>query len=232
MLRAVGASVTGPGHLQACQPSQDALSVRGWRGGWIAAVADGLGSKPLSGVGSRLAVQSAQAVFRESGAWTLPDRDRVTAIYQRWLARVASPEPAAYATTLLVAACDAHGELRYLQIGDGLIVSKNQGVVQVITPERTGFGNQTRALGVDRSWSAWTTGSVQLHRPRDFMLLVTDGVSDDIDANQIEGFAEAVHREVAARTRRGARAWLKHEMTHWATPGHTDDKTISMIFRG
>ena len=49
---------------------------------------------------------------------------------------------------------------------------------------------------------------------------------------QIEGFAEAVHREVAARTRRGARAWLKHEMTHWATPGHTDDKTISMIFRG
>ena len=156
----------------------------------------------------------------------------VKAIYQRWLARVASPEPAAYATTLLVAACDAHGELRYLQIGDGLIVSKNQGVVQVITPERTGFGNQTRALGVDRSWSAWTTGSVQLHRPRDFMLLVTDGVSDDIDANQIEGFAEAVHREVAARTRRGARAWLKHEMTHWATPGHTDDKTISMIFRG
>ena len=232
MLRAVGASVTGPGHLQACQPSQDALSVRGWRGGWIAAVADGLGSKPLSGVGSRLAVQSAQAVFRESGAWKLPDRDVVTAIYQRWLARVASPEPATYATTLLVAACDAHGELRYLQIGDGLIVSKNQGVVQVITPERTGFGNQTRALGVDRSWSAWTTGSVQLHRPRDFMLLVTDGVSDDIDANQIEGFAEAVHREVAARTRRGARAWLKHEMTHWATPGHTDDKTISMIFRG
>ncbi len=232
MLRAVGASVTGPGHLQACQPSQDALSVRGWRGGWIAAVADGLGSKPLSGIGSRLAVQSAQAVFRESGAWTLPDRDMVTAIYQRWLARVASPEPAAYATTLLVAACDAHGELRYLQIGDGLIVSKNQGVVQVITPERTGFGNQTRALGVDRSWSAWTTGSVQLHRPRDFMLLATDGVSDDIDANQIEGFAEAVHREVAARTRRGARAWLKHEMTHWATPGHTDDKTISMIFRG
>ena len=232
MLRAVGASVTGPGHLQACQPSQDALSVRGWRGGWIAAVADGLGSKPLSGVGSRLAVQSAQAVFRESGAWTLPDRDMVTAIYQRWLARVASPEPAAYATTLLVAACDAHGELRSLQIGDGLIVSKNQGVVQVITPERTGFGNQTRALGVDRSWSAWTTGSVQLHRPRDFMLLVTDGVSDDIDANQIEGFAEAVHREVAARTRRGARAWLKHEMTHWATPGHTDDNTISMIFRG
>ena len=232
MLRAVGASVTGPGHLQACQPSQDALSVRGWRGGWIAAVADGLGSKPLSGVGSRLAVQSAQAVFRESGAWTLPDRDMVKAIYQRWLARVASPEPAAYATTLLVAACNAHGGVRYLQIGDGLIVSKNQGVVQVITPERTGFGNQTRALGVDRSWSAWTTGSVQLHRPRDFMLLVTDGVSDDIDANQIEGFAEAVHREVAARTRRGARAWLKHEMTHWATPGHTDDKTISMIFRG
>ena len=232
MLRAVGASVTGPRHLLTCQPSQDALSVRGWRGGWIAAVADGLGSKPLSGVGSRLAVQSAQAVFRETDAWRLPDRDVVTAIYQRWLVRMGSPEPAAYATTLLVAACNAHGEVRYLQIGDGLIVSKSQGAVQVITPERTGFGNQTRALGVDRSWSAWTTGSVQLHRPGDFMLLVTDGVSDDIDPHRIGGFAQAVHREVAGRTRRGARAWLTHELTHWATPGHADDKTMSMIFRG
>jgi len=171
-------------------------------------------------------------VFRETDAWKLPDRDLVTAIYQHWLARVGSPEPAAYATTLLAAACNAHGAIRYLQMGDGLIVSKSQGAVQVITPERTGFGNQTRALGVDRSWSAWTTGSVQLLHSGDFVLLVTDGVSDDIDAHQIEGFAEAVHREVAARTRRGARVWLKHEMTHWATPGHTDDKTMSMIFRG
>lgn len=232
MLRAVGASVTGPGHLLACQPSEDALSLRGWRGGWIAAVADGLGSKPLSRVGSRLAVQSAQAVFRETGAWKLPDRDVVRTIYQRWLVRVGSSEPAAYATTLLVAACDAHGEVRYLQVGDGLIVIKSQGVVQVITPERTGFSNQTKALGVDRSWSAWTTGSVQLRYRGDFVLLVTDGVSDDIDAHRIGGLAEAVHREVAARTRRGARAWLTHEMTHWATPGHTDDKTMSVIFRG
>lgn len=179
-----------------------------------------------------MAVQSAQAVFRETDAWKLPDRDVVTAIYQRWLARVASPEPAAYATTLLVAACNPHGEVRYLQLGDGLIVSKSRGVVQVITQERTGFGNQTRALGVDRSWSAWTAGSVQIPNPGDFALLMTDGVADDVDAPRIDGFANAVTREVAARNRRGARAWLKHEMTHWATPGHTDDKTMSMIFRG
>lgn len=232
MLRAVGASVTGPGHLLASQPSQDALSVRGWRGGWISAVADGLGSKPFSGVGSRLAVQCAQAVLRETDAWHLSDREVVTAIYQRWLAQVASLEPAAFATTLLLAACHAQGKVRYFQMGDGLIVAKSRGVVQVLTPERTGFGNQTHALGVDRSWSAWTTGSVQIPHPGDFVLLMTDGVSDDIDAHHAGEFAAAVHREVAARTRRGARAWLTHEMTHWATPGHTDDKTISMIFRG
>lgn len=232
MFRAVGASVTGPGHLRACQPSQDALSVRGWRGGWIAAVADGLGSKPLSGVGSRLAVQSAQAVFRETDAWKMPDRDVVRAIYKRWLARVGSPDPAAYATTLLVAACDAHGAVRYLQIGDGLVVTRSHGVAQDITPERSGFSNETQALGVDRSWSAWATGLVQIRHPGDFVLLMTDGVSDDIDAHRVGEFAEAVHREVVARTRRGARAWLTHEMTHWATPGHTDDKTMSMIFRG
>ena len=48
MLRAVGASVTGPGHLELGEGCQDAHSIKGWRGGWIAAVADGLATGTLS----------------------------------------------------------------------------------------------------------------------------------------------------------------------------------------
>lgn len=232
MLRAVGASVTGPGHLLESQPSQDALSLRGWRGGWIAAVADGLGSKQFSRLGSRSAVQCAQAVLRSADAWRLPDRDVVTAIYRRWLRSVSTLEPAAYATTLLVAACDDQGHVRIFQLGDGLILTKTHSNVQMVTLDRTGFGNQTQALGVDRSWSAWVTATVQLRHPGDFVLLMTDGVSDDVGTSQVGDFAALVHREVAVRTRRGGRSWLANEMTHWATPGHTDDKTMAMIFRG
>lgn len=232
MLRAVGSSVTGPGHLLELQPNQDALSLRGWRGGWIAAVADGLGSKQFSRVGSRLAVQSAQAVLRSTDASRLPDRDVVTAIYRRWLMSVSSLEPATYATTLLVAACDGQGYVRIFQLGDGLILSRTYSNVQVITPEPTGFGNQTKALGVDRAWSAWCTATVQLRHPGDFVLLMTDGVADDVDTSRVGEFAAAVHHEVAVRSRRGGRSWLANEMTNWATPGHKDDKTMAMIFRG
>lgn len=177
-------------------------------------------------------MQCAQAVLRGANAWRLPDRDVVTAIYQRWLMSVSSLDPAAYATTLLVAACDDQGHVRIFQLGDGLILTRAHSTGQVITPDRTGFGNQTQALGVDRSWSAWTTATVQLRHPGDFVLLMTDGVSDDVDRSHVGEFAATVHREVVVRTRRGGRSWLANEMTHWATPGHTDDKTMVMIFRG
>src|SRR5690554_2547306 len=56
-LLAGGASVRGPAHSQEGTPNQDALCVSGCRGGWVIAVADGLGSRPLSHLGSRKAVQ-------------------------------------------------------------------------------------------------------------------------------------------------------------------------------
>lgn len=232
MLRAVGASVIGPGHLQEQQPSQDALSLRGWRSGWIAAVADGLGSKSQSALGARLAVQSAQAVLRSPDSWELPDRDLVTLIYRRWLKAIGTLEPGTHATTLLVAASDSTGHVRVFQLGDGVILARTLKGIEVITPDRSGFGNQTKALGVDRSWSAWVTATVKLKQPGDLVLLMTDGVADDIETGSTEGFVDAVHRQVVKRSRRAGRKWLKNELTQWATPGHTDDKTVAMIFKG
>lgn len=231
MFRAAGASVAGPGHVQSGQPNQDALSLRGWQGGWIAAIADGLGSKPFSSQGARWAVQCAQRVLRHPDWSHASDREVVSAIYRLWLSGVSAIDPGSGAATLLIAACQADGLVRLFQIGDGLILVRTASGMQVITPDRTGFGNQTAALGVTRSWSSWTTASVQLSQPGDLVLLMTDGISDDVDACHLEDFAVTVRRELAKRTRRGCRSWLRHEMTHWATPGHSDDKTMAMIFK-
>ncbi|MDO7895155.1 protein phosphatase 2C domain-containing protein, partial [Pseudomonas aeruginosa] len=62
-LLASGASVR-PAHQQDDSPNQDALAVSGIRGGWCVAVADGLGSRPLSHFGSRKAVQLSRHVLR------------------------------------------------------------------------------------------------------------------------------------------------------------------------
>ena len=232
MLRAAGGSVVGPVHMQSGQPTQDALSLRGWCGGWIAAVADGLGSKQFSAQGARWAVQCAQAVLRDETSNQLTDRDVVTAIYRRWLAGVPNSDPGSCATTLLVAACTAAGNVRIFQIGDGIILARTTQGLRLFTPEKAGFGNQTLALGPSRSWSAWTTGSIQLNHPGDQVLLMTDGIADDVDAGLLASFADTIHGQLKVRTRRAGRVWLNREMTHWGTPGHSDDKTIAMIFKG
>jgi serine/threonine protein phosphatase PrpC len=216
MLRAAGACVTGPAHLQAFQPGQDALALRGWRGGWIVAVADGLGSRARSATGSRLAVRAAQQIARQwsPASWQeLPARQCATDLYRRWLA------------------CDAEGRARVWQLGDGMVLCRLGGRVQVITPDRPGFGNQTRALGTHRAWSDWHTASFTLREPGDLVLLMTDGVSDDLAAPSLDGFTQVVHRQIQQRSRRQGRRWLTHELTHWATPLHSDDKTVAVVFR-
>jgi len=236
VLRAAGTSVIGPAHLSQGQDGQDALSLRGWRGGWIAAMADGLGSRSNSGVGARLAVQAAQRAARQwplqVGAWRdLPARDVAADIYRRWLVSVPWADKSSAATTLLLLVCDAAGYVRIWQIGDGMVLCRVKGQLQLITPERTGFGNQTRALGVHRAWSDWHTASFRLHEPGDLVMLMTDGVADDLQASVLDGFVAVMHRELAQRSRRQARRWLTHELTHWATPLHADDKTVAVVFK-
>jgi serine/threonine protein phosphatase PrpC len=234
MLKAAGACVTGPAHVQAGQDGQDALALRGWRGGWIAAVADGLGSRARSALGSRLAVQAAQQIARQwsPASWLdLSDRRCVTDLYRRWLALVPWQDKSCAATTLLWLVCDAEGRARVWQLGDGVVLCRIGGRIQVLTPDRPGFGNQTRALGTHRAWSDWHTASFTLREPGDLVLLMTDGVSDDLAASSLDGFMSVVHRQVRQRSRRQARRWLTHELTHWATPLHSDDKTVAVVFR-
>lgn len=236
MLRAAGACVTGPAHLSQGEDGQDALALRGWRGGWIAAVADGLGSRANSERGARLAVQAAQHVARQwslqAGTWRdLPARVVATDIYRRWLVTVPWADKSSAATTLLLLVCDAAGYARVWQIGDGLVLCRVKGQVQVITPERTAFGNQTRALGIDRAWSDWHTASFKLYDPGDLVMLITDGVADDLPVPMLDDFTTAVHRELMQRSRRQACRWLTHELTHWATPLHSDDKTVAVVFK-
>lgn len=235
MLRAAGVCVTGPAHLDAGELGQDALSLKGWHGGWIATVADGLGSRPLSARGSRIAVQTAQACLRECAAQAsfAPDaRVLATELYRRWLRkRPGHDQPAQAATTLLMAACSANGQVNTWQIGDGLIVARCAGQIRVFTPERSGFGNQTQALGVDKQWSAWHTAQFCLSQSGDLVALMTDGVADDLPTATLPGFLQTLHRQLQIRSRRQGRRWLTHELLNWATPGHSDDKTLAVIYK-
>lgn len=225
-LLASGASVRGPAHQQDGSPNQDAMAVSGIRGGWCVAVADGLGSRPLSHFGSRKAVQLSQHVLRRQSAIA---HDAVTGeVRQAWLSCFGE-HYRLHETTCLWARVDACGRTVAGQIGDGLLLARSGGVFKVLTDQRQGFGNQTLTLA---QADALNTRSFEfdLSQPGDGVLLMTDGISDDLIPEQLEPFFEAIYWRQLRCSKRRMRRWLTGELLDWSTPRHGDDKSIAGIF--
>lgn len=227
---ACGASVIGPRHVDLGEPNQDAAVLSGSRGGWIAAVADGLGSRTRSDLGARSACQVTRRILR-------PISNRVDPlvvlplIHQRWLEAIDPVPPRDAATTLLFSCVTDRGEVRAAQLGDGLLLVKYAGVFHRITPERTAFGNQTWALESTYSQDKWNSTKGMLTKPGDGVVLMTDGVADDLEPTHLADFFDGLYKDLRARNRRRGRRWLRSELNNWATPLHSDDKTLVAIFR-
>lgn len=226
-LLAAGASVRGPSHQLDGAPNQDALCVSGSRGGWCVAVADGLGSRPLSHIGSQKAVQLFRQLARQRQG--TPLGEVVPALRDAWLAHFGD-RYRAYETTCLWAKVDASGQGAAGQVGDGLLLVRNQGVFQVLTDQRQGFGNQTNTLVQSGTQGCYST-VLELSQPGDGVLLMTDGISDDLIPEQLEPFFDAIYQRQLRCSKRRMRHWLTRELHSWSTPRHGDDKSIAGIFR-
>ncbi len=230
MLWSTGVSVRGPDHASKDEANQDALGLWGWKNGRIAVLSDGMGSRPLSQIGSRLACLVTRRAVR--ARTNLDDiKSLVAQVYRLWLQMLPIP-PSQAACTLLFAISLPDGDTVLAQLGDGLIAYRTGGKFHILTTERGGFGNQTEALGISKSWSDWRAVRMRFSQPGDGVLMTSDGVSDDLVPERIEDFFRMVHRECRKRTHRQAKRWLRNQFEAWPTPGHSDDKTIGMIFFG
>ena len=230
MLFASAATVIGPAHRDGGEPNQDAVLLRGHRGGWFLAVADGLGSRQLSHVGSRLAVRTAYRSLR-NGLFEQSPRDAIQGFYRDWLNALPGKAPQLMATTLLAASCNRDGRCVIVQLGDGLALYRSRGGFGVLDDGRAGFANETAALGVTKAFSAWRFADVELVEPGDGVVLMTDGLADDLQPERLEGFARKLSRETSKRARRRGKRWLEQQLAAWPTAMHADDKTIGMICR-
>lgn len=229
-LLAFAATVTGPRHLELSEPNQDAITLQGFRGGWIGAIADGLGSRKHSDVGSRCACHAAAEVLRRAST-TRQMEELLGEVQNQWLRRIHPLNHRDAATTLLFFRVSRNGQFQVAQLGDGLLLVRSNGRFHRLTPERKGYGNQTEALGAILSLDEWVWAQGCLSQSSDAIVLMSDGVSDDLDHTQLSDFVSALRLDLQHRNRRTGRRWLQRELHDWATPLHSDDKSLIAIFR-
>jgi len=230
------ASVKGSFHSNSNLPNQDAYAVFTVGDTTVAAVADGLGSRPLSHFGAQEAVTIAAFMVMEylladsahtSSAQTLEELKH--GIVRTWRARFGKQYPG-YDSTLLLAGL-SDNKVLLAQIGDGLIVTcDGNGRCLAFSQPAKPFLNVTdslasrdvlRAFKIDEIAGETTENMVAL-------FLMTDGVADDIeDLASFCGSSLAALNQCCCHWNQIIESWL----AAWPTPGNYDDKTMIVVSR-
>ena len=230
--RTLGASVIGPAHTAAGLPNQDAWAA--FRGPTFEGlvVADGLGSKPRSDVGSQaacLAVERAAEAFNAAEEIAWPDV-LLDDVRQEWLDILGEVSPDDASTTCLFALLTADGALRLGALGDGCAaVAKTDGtVVTLMDDKRHSFSNQTTSLSAHTSAGDWLVLEA-LAAEVQAIVLLTDGVADDLD--DADGFVLGLVHALASLPEDIATRDLADILDTWPVPKHSDDKTIACLIR-
>lgn len=171
----------GRGHRARGEPCQDAFAshVDPDLQRVVAAVADGLGSRPRSHLGSQAACDAAVATLAAEPAW---DRDAMLRAFgaaRQAVAQAAATQGLALddlATTLQVAAM-ADGRLLAAMVGDGAIVAGDPAAT-VLAPPTAGYANEvvplTASAWADHVQVAEMTGGAAAPSP---VLLFSDGLT-------------------------------------------------------
>lgn len=229
--KSYGASVRGPGHVASGAPNQDAWRSfhRTWGDGIV--ISDGLGSKPLSHLGSDaacLAVKYSAHACRDDA--DVDPESLLKSIGALWLSMVAPLEPRDCAATCLFAFRLCDDLLHVGMLGDGLAaaVRTDGSVVSLSEDKSQGFSNMTAALSPKLTTREWRYMSLPANECA-AVLLCTDGVSDDLD--YVDGFVTGLvdaYRPLAATS---ASRHLRAMLESWPTPQHSDDKTIACLCR-
>ena len=222
-------SVIGPRNLREKKSNQDAVMHRFWNKNWCIAVCDGMGSKPLSHIGSTLACQSVCNVLKHCD-FSLAEKEVAKKIYLHWLKLLKEKNilPCDAATTCLFAWGNGEGEVRLFQLGDGAIYYQTESFGHVSLKSDDLFSNQTNALGYSKKWDDWAYKKIHLTNKKHGIVLLTDGISDDLLNEQL--FTSMLIQKAALRSVRQIKKYIKHELNHWSTPQHSDDKSIGIVF--
>lgn len=175
-LRAQGGRRSGPSHRKGQVPCQDAFA---W---WLdperprgaAAVADGLGSRPLSHLGSQAACAAALAALKDEPVWDAAALVRALAQARQAVEAAATAEGLQIddlATTLQLAAVE-DGRVVAAMVGDGAVLAGDPAEL-LLAPVKGGYANEVVPLT-----APWWRDHVQAAETRTTgpVVIVSDGL--------------------------------------------------------
>ena len=199
--------------------------VRGWGQGWAAVVCDGMGSRLRSEIGSREAAKAAISSVKTLD-FNADNKLVVQTLYRRWLERLKDlgVQPSDAVTTCILVWGMADGRFRYAHLGDGMLASP---VATISTGRDLGFSNETTGLGLSKNLSDWQFGSSSLQEHENRLILMSDGISEDLTDPQ--AFSRQLCNVLLKMTQRQAKNWLSKQLNDWPAPGHSDDKTLVVL---
>lgn len=232
------ATVAGPAHLTKNIPNQDAFALVRRRKFTVLVVSDGLGSKPLSHIGSQYACQVVVSQVQDlsqdkkafyklfsGGCDQIAARQFLQGIVHAWKQAILPHHAKECSATCLLAVVARQG-IFTARLGDGMICLLGRNA-QVLLSDKddTGFSNVTRCLS---DQDACQKFQYDFFARKDFsrILLTTDGISADLEEGQELPFASDLFQELERQPQSQRNKYIAAMMKNWPVPHHTDDKTL------
>ena len=218
-----GYSVKGGAHKRDGKPNQDSFVIGHSPFVQYMAVADGLGSHKYSKKGSRAICKAVKMVAKQLSSGQISENVLTDRIYEFYRASLNDKIAEAAGTTCLF--CIVTGDKLYIgQAGDGICCVCIDGNFKMTGKKREGeFTNEVCAVS-GKGNVVWRFRTIDISEASTLdVLLMTDGISEDVIPEKCEGFMHYVMGEDGYPKKR-----IKKMLKYWETPGSADDKTMTV----
>ena len=230
--KSLAISQIGPRHIRENSPNQDAVIAKKFVWGDVISVADGVGSRSLSQIGSVQACIATMKLAQYLSKHELSTQQQILYLFHAyWLSLLGDNRIEECSTTCLFAIRLNH-KIYIAMLGDGLIaiLKKDKAIHFIEQQDLDGFANMTFSLGEKFNLEHWKFLVVDEDEV-DMICLCTDGISEDIQLTQRENFFRDLYGiyqgQIIRKIKSDIRRWLKN----WGVKNHHDDKSIAILMR-
>jgi len=231
-VQGVGASITGQRHERAGIVCEDAFGLKRYSWGFVAVIADGLGSRQKACKGAQAAIRAGLLLgqlWRRTGRKSCDDSLRHL-FYALWRTEIYPDAPQDCATTGHVFVCDGYAKSGlYVGVGDGAVLLKLHDQTENLVKETKAYSNVTSCLHMEACIANIAVRALDTNNGHLKLLMCTDGIADDLLLYKYDTFFETAYQRYMHLPHRSAQALLRRDLRSWPVVSHGDDRTMVVV---